>query len=141
MKGNRTIDVLIETGSDGTYDVYFDPTKDDGLPFGLLGQGDTVQEAVDDFYASMDEMKVLFEEKDLEFPSNLEFSFSYDIPSFLAYYKGKLSLNGLGRLTGINPKQLNHYATGVRRPSRKTIDKIEHAMHTFGQEICQLKFT
>lgn len=82
MDNKRTIEVLIETGSDGTYDVYFDPTKDDGLPFGLLGQGGTVQEAIEDFYDSMEEMKALFEEKGLDFPSDLEFSFTYDIPSF-----------------------------------------------------------
>ena len=59
---------------------------------------------------------------------------------FLAYYKGKLSLSGLGKLTGINPKQLNHYVTGVRKPSPKTVKKIEKSLHEFGKELSQVQF-
>jgi len=49
-------------------------------------------------------------------------------------------LAGLGRLTGINRKQLSHYLTGKRNPSRKTIEKIETSLHTFGKEISEVRF-
>ena len=134
------VDVLIEMGLDGTFDVYFDPDKDDNLSFGLLGQGNTVNEAIEDFLISMEDMKELYAEKGKRFPDNLECVYKYDVPSFLAYYKGKLSLTGLGKLTGINPKQLNHYVTGMRKPSPKTVKKIEKSLHEFGKELSQVQF-
>jgi len=134
------VDVLIEKGLDGTYDAHFDPDKEDNLPFGLLGQGSTVQEAIDDIYLSLQEMKELFAEKNLEFPDKVEFEFKYDIPSFLAYYSDRISLAGLGRLTGINRRQLSHYVTGHRRPSAKTVRRIEQSLHAFGKELSQVNF-
>jgi predicted RNase H-like HicB family nuclease len=133
------VDVFIEKGLDGTYDMHFgDDTK--GLTFGLLGQGNTVQEAMEDFYIGKDEMKELYEDLGKDFPEDLEFKFKYDLPSFLQYYSKILSLAGLERLTGVNQGQLSHYITGRRKPGRKTIEKIEKALHQFGKEISQVEF-
>lgn len=132
------INVIIERGLDGTFDAYFDYEKENGLSFGLLGQGATVEETIADFKNSAIEMEELYKEQGKNFPENLEFVFKYDVPSFLSYYKGKISLTGLGKLTGINPKQLNHYVTGVRKPSPKTVQKIEKSLHDFGKELSEL---
>jgi len=133
------VDAFIEKGLDGTYDVHFgEDTK--GLTFGLLGQGDTVQEAVDDFCNSRDEMKDLYAETGKSFPDNLEFNFKYDTASFLAYYSKFLSLAGLQRITGVNQGQLSHYVTGRRKPSPKTVAKIEKSLHAFAKEISQVHF-
>jgi hypothetical protein len=51
------------------------------------------------------------------------------------YYKGILGNVAIERLTGINNKQLNHYATGHRKPSEGTKQKILNALHQFGQEL------
>lgn len=133
------IDAFIEKGLDGTYDVHFgEDTK--GLTFGLLGQGNTVQEAIEDFYNSRNEMKELYEETGRSFPDNLEINFKYDTASFLAYYSKILSLAGLQRITGINQGQLSHYVTGHRKPSPKTVEKIEKSLHAFAKEISQVHF-
>lgn len=79
-------------------------------PFGLLGGGDTAQEAIDDFYNSYEEMRELFKVKKMKFTA-CEFEFHYDVASFLDYYGKVLSLAGLERLTGINQGQLSHYMT------------------------------
>jgi len=71
---------------------------------------------------------------------NLEFEFRYDMASFLDSHSDKISLAGLGRLTGINRKQLSHYLTRKRNPSRKTVKKIEAALHEFGEEISRVHF-
>jgi hypothetical protein len=47
-------------------------------------------------------------------------------------------LAGLERLTGVNQGQLSHYFTGRRKPSQKTIDKIQIALNNFGKELQQL---
>lgn len=133
------VDAFIEKGLDGTYDVHFgDDTK--GLTFGLIGQGNTVQEAIDDFYNSRDEIKEMYAEMGKEFPTELEFSFKYDTASFLAYYSKVLTLAGLQRITGVNQGQLSHYVTGHRKPSPKTIEKIEKSLHSFAEEISQVHF-
>lgn len=130
--------VLIEKGLDGTYDAHFG--EDTDLSLGLLGQGNTVQEAIDDFYAGKDEMKALYQDLGKSFPEDLEFEFKYDLPSFLRYYSKILSLAGLERLTGVNQGQLSHYISGYRKPGRKTTEKIEKALHQFGKEISQVEF-
>jgi predicted RNase H-like HicB family nuclease len=129
---------IIEKGKDGTFDVNLEYRED--LTFGLLGQGNTVEEAIEDFYVSRDEIKEYYQETGKEFPENLEFEFRYDMASFLDSYSDKISLAGLGRLTGINPKQLSHYLTRKRNPSPKTVKKIEAALHEFGKEISQVHF-
>ena len=132
------VDVFIEKGLDGTYDIHFgEQTK--GLTFGLLGQGDNVQEAMDDFHNSRDEIKTYYEEIGKTFPEDLEFVFKYDTASFLSYYSNVLSLAGLGRLTGIAQGQLSHYVTGRRKPSQKTVQKIEKSLHKFADEISHVQ--
>jgi predicted RNase H-like HicB family nuclease len=133
------VDAFIEKGLDGTYDVHFGENAK-GLTFGLLGQGNTVQEAIDDFYTSRDEMKELYAEEGKNFPDDLEFVFQYDMASFLAYYSNILSLSGLQRITGVNQGQLSHYVTGHRKPSPKTVEKIEKSLHAFAKEISQVHF-
>ncbi|WP_162342841.1 MULTISPECIES: helix-turn-helix domain-containing protein [Cyclobacterium] len=128
--------VLIERGDDGTYGAYIDS---DNPPFGLLGDGDTAQEAIDDFYNSYEEMRGLFKERKMKF-TECEFEFAYDVASFLDYYGKVLSLAGLERLTGINQGQLSHYVTGRRKPGKKTVQKIENRLKAFGKDLQQIQF-
>lgn len=130
--------VIIERGDDGTFDAYLENAG--SLSFGLLGQGKTVQETIDDFLNSRDEMKAHYAEENKSFPTDLEFEYKYDVPSFLSYYSKILSLAGLQRLTGVNQGQLSHYVTGHRKPSPKTAEKIEKSLHDFANEISQVHF-
>ena len=134
------IDVIIETGPDKRFEAVIDPDKEYGLSFGLLGEGHSVQECIDDFYASADEMKALYAEKGKEFPGDLEFTFKYDAASFLAHYSDMLSLSGLEKITGINQRQLSHYLKGVKKQRPETIQKIETWIHRFANELSQVNF-
>ena len=132
------IDVFIEKGLDGTFDVHVgEQTK--GLTFGLLGQGVTVKEAIDDFYNSRDEIQTHYAEIGKPFPKDLEFVFKNDTASFIAYYSHIFSLAGLGRLTGVAQGQLSHYVTGRRKPSPKTVLRIERSLHKFAAELEQVQ--
>jgi hypothetical protein len=130
--------VIIERGLDSTYDAYLDNAEN--LGFGLLGQGNTVKETIEDFYNSKNEMETYYKEVGKSFPENLEFVFKYDTASFLAYYSKVLSLAGLQRITGVNQGQLSHYVTGRRKPSAKTVEKIEKSLHSFAEEIRNVHF-
>jgi hypothetical protein len=131
------VKATIERGDNGTYDVTMEYLSQ--IPFGLLGQGNNVEEAIADFYNSYNEMKSFLAEKGEVYPP-LEFHFVYDIPSFLKRYAYAFSLAGLGRITGINERQLSHYINGIRKPSLKTTLKIEQKLKEFAGEIAMLQF-
>ena len=69
------------------------------------------------------------------FKGEYKLNYKFDTMSLLKYYKGILGNVGIERLTGINNKQLNHYATGHRKPSENTKQKILTALHQFGEEL------
>lgn len=112
---------------------------DDGLDYGVSGVGDTVSEVVEDFNAAYQEIKEFYAEEGKPF-EEVEFVFSYDVPSFLQYYKGLLTLAGLSRITGVAQGQLSHYVTGRRHPSAKTVEKIQNALNRFGGELSKVDF-
>lgn len=135
----KKIDVIIETGSDKRFEAYIDPDKEYGLTFGLLGEGKSVQQCIEDFHESANEMKVYYTEIGKEFPE-LEFTFKYDTASFLSHYSEMLSLAGLETITGINQRQLSHYLNGVKKPRMGTIEKIENGIHQFANELSKVRF-
>lgn len=67
-----------------------------------------------------------------------ELLFKMDIESLLDYYEGILTQSALARLTGINVKQLNHYARGKSKPRPAQIRKIEKGLHKLGNELIQI---
>lgn len=109
---------------------------------GITATGNTI----DDIKASMmDAIGVYVEscyEFGLEVPQVLsgqyEFSFELDIQSFLKIYSGIFTKSGLEKLTGINQKQLWHYANGMSNPRPAQRLKIEKALHRLGNELISL---
>lgn len=132
----KTVRVFIERGKDGTYGAYM--PDDNHLPYGIIGDGATAAEAVDDFMAEYKDMESFFKEEGKSF-EEVSFTFSYDVPSFLVYYADLISYKGLSRLTGISASQLSQYISGYRKPSPRTTEKIQKALHTFGNELSQLQ--
>lgn len=132
----KKVKVYIVRESDGSYSSYMDDRAN--LPYGLIGEGSTVVEAMNEWNRAYDDMRKIFEEEGRNFPE-VNFSFAYDVPSFLVYYAGKFSFAGLSKLTGVSAAQLSQYANGYRTPSPKTTAKIQAALHAFGQELTQLQ--
>lgn len=124
--GTKQVTVVIERGNDGLFSVYVDDKKG----YGFHGFGDTAEEAMQDFNDAYQEFKNKGWCED-----DLCFNFVYDTSSFLQLFKDKLSLTGLQTITGINRKQLNHYVTGVSRPSPKTVQKIRTGLKEFSKEL------
>lgn len=63
------------------------------------------------------------------FDGEYEVIYKFDVASVLAYYKGILSFSALERITGINQKQLNHYAAGISKPRPQQEEKIRTGLH------------
>ena len=135
----RKVKAYLERGSDGSYGVYVD-LDNKTLNYGIHGVGETSKEAISDFMDGYQEMKELYQEEGNHFVE-AEFEIKYDIPSFLNYYKGLLSLAGLEKITGVNQRQLSHYINGTNRPSKQTTEKIVKALHRFADELRQVDFS
>lgn len=131
----KTVRVFIERGKDGTYGAYM--PDDNHLGWGVHGDGATANEAIENFLAEYEDMKSFFAEEGKPF-TEANFVFSYDLPSFLVYYADLISYKGLAKLTGVSPAQLSQYISGYRTPSRKTTEKIQTALHAFGNELSRL---
>lgn len=133
----KKVRVFIERASDGNYSAYM--PDDNNLSYGIIGTGTSIDETISDFHDAYEGMKKHYADSGKYF-EEVEFEFSYDIPSFLAYYSNRLSLAGLERITGVAQGQLSHYVTGRRRPSKKTIEKIQNALQNFGKELSHVNF-
>ncbi len=134
----KKVKAFIEKGTDGTYGVYVD-LDDNTLNYGVHGDGNTIQEAIEDFNLTYEEMKEFHKQDGKKFVEAV-FQFCYDIPSFLSYYSQFLSLVGMQKITGVHKAQLSHYLTGHRKPSAKTAEKIAQNIQAFGRELAHLEF-
>jgi predicted RNase H-like HicB family nuclease len=130
------VTVIIEQNSKGHYSAYI---SDERIKFGILGEGKTAGETIEDFKIGYEEMKETYQGEGKEFPE-LEFDFKYDAAAFLSAYSSVLSLAGMSRLTGLNQGLLSHYVNGRKKPARKTVLKIENAVREFGKSLCQVSF-
>lgn len=132
MKIMRQLIAHIECNKSGLFSVYVDSD----MPFGIIGEGRTAEEAKENFLAVYEEMRLDHQERTGEC---VEFSFSFtlDASAFLQKYKGILTLSGLSHVTGINKGQLSQYLCGRRNPSDKTQAKIKKAVQAFAMELSQ----
>ena len=130
----RIVTVTLERGKDGSYSAFI---SSDNCPFGCIGEGMTAKETEEDFFAGVEDMRRVYAKIGKPFPE-FDYRFKYDVPSFLGYYAYAFSLAGLQRITGINQRQLSHYVNGVRRPSKRTTQKIETALKRFATELSQI---
>lgn len=133
----KKVKAFIEKGNDGRYGVYVD-LENNTLNYGIHGEGETVQEAVNDFKESYGEMKEYHNEIGKSFVE-AEFEFAYDTASFLQYFGIYFSLAGLSRLTGIHQGQLSHYLNGSRKPGKKTIEKIDVSIRDFAKDLSRVQ--
>ncbi len=69
------------------------------------------------------------------FNSGYELVYNFDPESLLRHYSGIFTNAALERLTGINQRQIQRYASGVSKPRESQAKKIEAALHNLGKEL------
>ena len=128
----HTLNATIECMENG-YSAYIENLD------GVVATGSTVDEikknlisALDDYVETCKELNI---KPPVELTGNYQIDFSMDVKSLLALYDGIFTKSGLERLTGINQKQLWHYANGLSKPRRAQVLKIENALHRLGNEL------
>ena len=132
----RKVNAIIERASDGSYSIYSDA---DDLTYLITGTGKTVAEAKKYFEGGYEEMRRCYQKIGKKF-TEVEMVYKYDMASFLSYYASSFTLAGLSRITGINQGQLSHYVTGRSVPTRKTVQKMENAIHAFADDLKSVQF-
>lgn len=116
---------IIERGKDGTYSIY---TPD--LSCTIVGEGETIEKAKEDFLIGADEMRDSYMEKGEPLPhelEHLEFAYEYDTASVLEELSPLLNMTAFARSIGINPSLIRQYKRGQHispRQSRRIQDGI-----------------
>ena len=131
----KKIKVYIELADCG-YSAYMEKNS---LDYGIIGEGASVKECIQDFKSMYATLKTHFEATGKHF-EEVQFEFYYDTASFLEEYSKTFSLAGLERITGVNQTQLGHYLHGRRKPTRKTIAKIQTSVKTFAENLMAVQF-
>ena len=131
----KQVKVFIEKSSFG-YSAYMDDTP---LSYNVIGEGRTVEETIADFNKSYEGMREYYKQHGKPFEEIL-YEFYYDTASFLQEYSKAFSLAGLERITGVNQTKFGHYLHGRRKPTKKTIDKIQKGVQEFAHNLTAVRF-
>lgn len=106
----------------------------------ITGIGDTIQEAKMSALNCIDIIKTFSPDNiPAALKGDYEIVWKFDVESLLEYYKGIFNQTGIARLTGINEKQLNHYASGLKKPRQAQVKKIEAALHRLGSDLLAIE--
>ncbi|MCL1942437.1 MAG: type II toxin-antitoxin system HicB family antitoxin [Candidatus Azobacteroides sp.] len=126
----KTLKIIIEKSSD-YYDAYAENCE------GVYGAGITAEEAKQNVSEGLNLFVNSRKKEDLPdiLKSEYNIVFSYDIRSFLNYFGKLFSFAALERITKINQKLLQHYASGLKKPGQTQIKKIEKAFHELAAEL------
>jgi hypothetical protein len=127
----RKIKITIERSKD-MFTAYSENVK------GLTGGGDTVVEAKQSLLDCLEILKELGQlPKALE--NEFELVYKFDTQSLLDYYKGIFTNSALEKITGINQRLIQHYASGLKKPRPLQAKKIENALHQLGSELMSVE--
>lgn len=130
--------VTIEKQKDGTYIAY----NTEESSSSLIGTGNTVSEAKDDFFNSIQEVIETLESMGEAVPECLleEPEFKFDLASFFEYYS-ILNVSAFARFVGINDALMRQYKKGDTYISESQLSKIEKGIHALGHEFASLRLT
>ncbi|NIJ54268.1 type II toxin-antitoxin system HicB family antitoxin [Dyadobacter arcticus] len=106
----------------------------------INGGGETIEEVKQSILECIEIVKS-FDDKNIPaaLKGEYELVWKLDVGSFLQYYKGIFNQTGIAKLTGINEKLLNHYASGLKKPRPAQAKKIEMALHRLGNELLSVE--
>lgn len=128
--------VSVEKQSDGSYIAY----NTTGDKVQLIGTGNTVKEAKEDFFNSLDEVHQSYDDLGDDIPEflNEDIEFRFDITSLFEYYS-MFNVSALARYLGINDSLMRQYRSGAAQISDKQLEKIEAGIHRLGLELAALR--
>ena len=128
----KKIRVIMELGEDG-YGVSFPDIEN------IFGFGENLEMAKADAYKVLEYYMDILNKKNETLPEILrgdyELDFEYDIESLLKHIEGIVTKTALAKASGINPVQLSHYSSGLKKPRKAQKEKIINGLHKLGKEL------
>ena len=76
----KKVRVFIERSKDGSYSAYM--PDDNNLSYGIIGEGNTIEDAFNDFIGTYEDMRKVAKENDRPFEGVI-FKFSYETSTLL----------------------------------------------------------
>ena len=64
--------------------------------------------------------------------------FKIDAATFINYYSSIFTKAALSRISGINERQLWHYAAGVHKPRKQQLEKIQKGINALTEELAAI---
>ncbi|MBP5999488.1 MAG: hypothetical protein KA534_03440 [Sediminibacterium sp.] len=129
----KIIKVVIEKTKDN-YSAYAENVD------GIFGGGETVVEAKESVIKAI---KLFKKYNKTNLPKILQGEFKlkyrFDTQSLLNYYKGVFTNASLERITGIKQKQIQHYASGLKKPRAAQKLKIQDSLHKLAEELMEVE--
>lgn len=123
----KTVEVIVEY-DDKNLSAYIE-----GAP--IITVGNNIKEIEDNMKEAV-ELYLEDNEAPCEVMSgDFELKFKVDAATFINYYSGVFTKAALSRITGINERQLWHYAAGVHKPRKRQLDKIQKGISTLAEEL------
>ena len=127
----NTLQVIVEYAGDNLSAYIND------LP--IVSVGKTLSDIKRDITQAIQTYKESCAELGVE-PSSLvkgeyELSFVIDAATFINYYSSIFTKAALSRITGINERQLWHYAAGLHKPRKRQLERIQRGVQSLTEEL------
>lgn len=131
-----TLTIIIEQ-AENNYSAYVQGL--DGIVVTGASVDDIRQKMSEAICIYIDTCKEIGEELPKCLTEDFTLVFKMKVEDVLNFYKDVFTKSALERLTGINQKQLWHYANGKSKPRLPQQIKIENALHKLGAELSAIR--
>lgn len=130
----KTVEVIVEHAGNNL-SAYID-----GAPVIVVGNDvkeieKNMKEAVELYLESCKEMNFIPVEV---LRGEFALKFKIDAATFINYYSNIFTKAALSRITGINERQLWHYAAGVHKPRKQQLEKIQKGINSLTEELAAI---
>ena len=116
---------------------------EDGQGGVVLVTAKTLQKLKDDFEDSMRlHIQGCINDGD-KFPEyiitgNYDINYDLDVAALLRNAETYTTMSAISRASGINQKQLSHYANGLKHPRSAQLERIKNGLHVIGSHLLAL---
>lgn len=134
METNNTVKVMVEYSGDNL-SAYIE-----GAPVITIGKDlkeieKNIKEAVDLYLESCAELQT----EPVEcLKGEINYTYKLDTATFINYYSNIFTKAALSRITGINERQIWHYAAGIHKPRARQLEKIQKGIQSLTEELSNI---
>lgn len=130
----KTVEVIVEHAGNNL-SAYIEGAPVITVGNDVKGIEKNMKEAVELYLESCKEMNIAPVEI---LQGEFTLKFKIDAATFINYYSSIFTKAALSRITGINERQLWHYAAGVHKPRKQQLEKIQKGINALTEELAAI---